>query len=106
MRTLVQNITNHLAEHPVRFDSSGIDTVLDTLFWKYAEENCIESEETSKYDDLLYQELAQLSFQESDEIISIINLLCAEHQRLSFQVGVQVGFQLLNELNHEHASKP
>lgn len=98
MEAYIQNLKAHVAKHPPIFEENGIDSILDTLYWNYAETNRLENNLIREKLHALYGCLEHLCLRDKDKVIDIVCALCSEHERISFAAGVQVGVQLTQEL--------
>lgn len=98
MNTRIEKLKAYVLEHPPIFEKTGVDSALDTLYWNYTESNLLENNTIKENFRALYQCIEHLELRNVDKVIDIVCTLCTEHQRISFAAGVQVGVQLIYEL--------
>ncbi len=50
----------------------------------------------------LNDHLGALSFQENDRVFTLVGSLCAEHEQIAFLAGLQLGAQLMLEIQDDN----
>lgn len=85
---------NHFAENPPQIGDA--DTVLDMIYWEYAEHNNIDNDNIKKLFKRL-REIVPLNGREFDEVLYLVCDLSLEYGRLSFIGGCSIGIKLMSE---------
>ena len=89
-----------LTENPPNLGSS--DSVLAFLYEAYAQMNPMEDAQIKADFDALYQAMSGMELREMDQIIYPVCTLCRDHERSGFVHGIQIGVQLLKELENQY----
>ena len=76
-------------------------SLLEKLYWNYAEENRMETEDMGTAFDSLDGILSQLPSGDHDAVWNLACDLCIAHQRQGFLHGIRVGARLVSELGSE-----
>ena len=97
MKTLASTLRNHFNAQPSQYENA--ESLLDMIYWYYAEFNSMDSNETKAQFAKLRNALHYLSTQEFDTIFGIVSSLCIEYERTAFTEGLRLGFMLMQELN-------
>lgn len=96
MDPYLAELAAHLAKSPPK--DADAESLLEMLFFCYAEQHPIRSHEISRF----YRQhdfiLRRLPFQEFDEICVLTNALCYEYERAAFLAGLRTGVRLAGEL--------
>lgn len=99
MKTLAEQLADDCREHPIQMD--GGETILEILFWAYAETHPIDNEKIKGGYARLREQLHYLSPKEFDEMFDIVSDICTESGLLAFQEGLRLGASLMMELAEE-----
>ncbi len=97
MNELARDLNNYFERHPPNLGNA--ESVLDAMFWAYAESNPVNND-TIRKDYAKLREAWKLPPQEYDEILYIISDLCTEYSRQAFQDGIRIGMLVMQEVNH------
>ena len=90
----------YVETHPIQFDDDCDFPVLDSLYWHYSECHNMSNEKTKQASADLNVCLDNLSLKDNDQVFCLVGSLCAEHERIAFLAGLQLGAQLMLELQH------
>ena len=99
MKNYIDQLKTYIADHPPIISQNNFDSILDALYWCYAESNQLENEKIEEYFEVLYHRLTHLCIQDIDQIMDVVYALCIENQCLSFCAGIRVGICLSQELS-------
>lgn len=91
----------YIQEHPIDFNESSDAPCLDALWWHYTESHSMDSKKGKHDFRELRLLLSELGFQKSNEVVSLVLSLNAEQERIAFISGLQLGAQLILELEKE-----
>lgn len=101
MKTYLQKLKAYIKANPTKFDDDCNFPALDSLYWHYAECHNMSNEKTKQASANLNACLGDLSLKENDRVFCLVGALCAEHERIAFFAGIQLGAQLMLELQQE-----
>ncbi len=99
MNILMEKLLAHFAQHPPNLDSA--ETILDMLWWSYAEGNLVDNEKCRSDFRAIREGLSKLDPNTTNEVFDLVCDLCTEKERLSFQGGIQFGVLMMRELQSE-----
>ena len=99
MKSLAEKLLAHFTQHPPHLDNA--ETILDMLWWNYAECNLIDSDKCRSDFRAIQEHLSDLDSNTTDKVFDLICDLCTEKERLSFQGGMKLGVLLMRELQSE-----
>lgn len=99
MKSLVEKRLAHYAQHPPNL--AGAETILDMLWWNYAECNLVDNEKCRSDFRAIREGLSKLDPNTTNEVFDLVCDLCTEKERLSFQGGMKLGVLLMRELENE-----
>ena len=103
MKTYLQNLKDYIKANPIQYDENCPLPVLDSLYWHYSECHPMMNSRTKQASRELTEYLRFLPEKKRDEIHSLAGTLCAEHESIAFIAGLQLGAQLMLELQQEVA---
>ncbi len=98
METYIESLRRYLETQKIQFAWDTPQPCLDMLWWQYCECHRLENETTRAYTDALWKHMDKLPFLQADALFSEMLLLCSEYERLAFTAGIQLGAQLMLEL--------
>ncbi len=98
MDNYIRRLRQYVAANPTLFDDDCDHPALDSLYWHYGESHCMSNNKTKAASRTLNDHLRALSFQENDRVFTLVGALCAEHERIAFLAGIQLGAQLMLEI--------
>lgn len=101
MKTYFEKWKAYIETHQIRFDDDCGFPALDALYWHYSSCHSMTSEKAKQASADLNACLKSLSWEDNDLVFSHVNALCAEHERIAFLAGLQLGAQLMLELQLE-----
>lgn len=93
MKNIVEKLRQYLEKQPSA-DYGDADSIMEALFWMYAENNEVVKQQFSK----LLEHL-NLPMKEYDEVFYIVSSLCLEYGKLAFQGGFCLAMALAQEVN-------
>lgn len=96
MKEYLKFLEEHFRQNPP--NHGAMESVLEVLYWYYAENNPIDSQKIRDSFAKLRSHFSNLSMQEFDPIFDIVSELCVEDQRLAFYEGLRLGVTLMIEL--------
>lgn len=102
MDDYIKKLRQYVADDPTLFDDDCDHPALDSLYWHYGECHTMSNEKTKAASCALNAHLSNLSFQENDKVFCLVGTLCAEHERIAFLAGLQLGAQLMLELQNDN----
>ncbi len=97
MQRYLQVLLDYYKQNPPNHGDA--ESVLDLLYWHYAEFNPIDNQKIRDSFASLRKQYSHLSMQEFDPIFTTVSDLCAEHERLAFLEGLRLGVVLMQELS-------
>ena len=100
MKSYFDQLKACLADDPPNLGSS--DSVLAFLYEAYAQMNPMEDAQIKADFDALYQAMNGMELQDMDRILYPVCALCRGHERSGFVHGIQIGVQLLKELENQY----
>lgn len=98
MDNYMKKLRQYVAANPIQFDDDCDHPTLDSLYWHYSEYHNMSNANTRAASRALNEYLSELSFHENDQVFSLVNTLCSEYERVAFLAGLQLGAQLMLEL--------
>lgn len=101
MNSYLSKLKAYIQEHPIDFNESNDFPCLDALWWHYAQCHSMSSEKAKQAFHDLTLLLSELNFQNTDEVLSLSDTISAEQKRIACTAGLQLGAQLMLELNKE-----
>ena len=101
MRAYLAKLKSQIEADPLTFYDGGDIPALESLYLHYTECYCMHSDLTKQLSYELNELLSALPFADGDKICSLSSELAAEHERIGFATGLQLGAQLMMELNRE-----
>ena len=100
----ITKLKDYLKRYPLQWKNSDTKTIMEELYWSYAESNPPVNEKIRD----LYHEIdncfAHLTIKESDAVFDAFSDICLEQEKLIFQGGVHIGMQLVLELMDKNHS--
>ena len=85
-----------MASHKLNLEDG--ESVLSLLYEAYGDINPMYDDQIKADFAELYQALNEMPLQEMDWIINLVCALCRDHERNGFVHGVQLGAQLVQEI--------
>ena len=101
MKTYLQNLKTYIKANPIQFDEACPLPALDSLYWHYSECHPMMNARTKQASRELMDYLKFLPEKKRNEIYSLAGTLCAEYESIDFIAGLQLGAQLMLELQQE-----
>ena len=98
MKTYLQKLKAYIRANPTKFDEDSPLPVLDSLYWHYSECHQLMNAKTKQASRELISYLRFLPEKKRDTIYCLASTLCAEHESIAFIAGLQLGAQLMLEL--------
>ena len=98
LKTYLEKLKAHVEAHPIQFDDNCDLPALDSLYWHYSECHNMSNEKTKQASAKLHACLNNLSYENHEQVYGLVNTLCAEYERIAFLAGLQLGAQLMLEL--------
>ena len=96
MEEYIRALENHVASHKLNLGDG--ETVLSLLYEAYRNNNRMYNDQIKADFAELYQALNEMPLREMDWIINPVCALCRYHERNGFLHGVQLGAQLVQEI--------
>ena len=96
MEEYLRALENHVASHKLNLRDG--ESVLSLLYEAYSDNNRMYNDQIKADFAELYQLLNEMSLREMDWIINPVCALCRDHERNGFLHGVQLGAQLVQEI--------
>ena len=96
MEKLIETLEQHYKQNLPNCENE--ESVLDTLYWHYTECYTMTNEKTKQASRNLNAYLRFLPPKKRDAIYCLASTLCAEHESIAFIAGLQLGAQLMLEL--------
>ena len=100
MKSYFDQLKACLTNNPPNLGNS--DSVLAFLYEAYAQMNPMEDAQIKADFDALYQAMNGMELREMDRIIYPVCTLCRDHERSGFVHGIQIGVQLIKELENQY----
>jgi len=97
MEKLIETLQYHFRQNPPGYGNA--ESVLDALYWRYAEYGSSDSEKIRGQFDAL-RKLVNIPPKEYDQVFYLVSDLCLEHGRLAFREGIKVGMAMAHELKN------
>ena len=101
MNAYLEQLKAYVETHQIQFDDDCDFPALDSPYWHYSECYNMSNEKTKQASANLSACLNDLSRKDTDRVFCLVGALCAEHERIAFFAGVQLGAQLMLELQQE-----
>ena len=98
MKTYLQKLKTYIKANPTKFDDDCPLPALDSLYWHYTEYHTMTNAKTKQASQNLSACLQFLPPKKRDTIYCLTSTLCAEHESTAFIAGLQLGAQLMMEL--------
>lgn len=98
MKSYLQKLKAYIKTNPTMFDDDCPLPALDSLYWHYTEYHTMTNEKTKQASRNLSAHLRLLPPKRRDTIYCLASTLCAEHESIAFIAGLQLGAQLMMEL--------
>lgn len=98
MKKLAEMLKEYVEQNPLNYGE--VESVLDILFWYYAEYGSLDSEKIRDQFDSL-RKLVNFPPKEYDRVFAVVSNLCLEHGRLAFREGMRLGMLLMCEVSNE-----
>ncbi len=99
MKNIAEQLEAYCKEHPIRLTDR--ETILESLYWLYAESVPTDSEKLRDGYARLRKQLHFLKPKEYDTVFDTVTELCTESEQIAFYVGIRLGAVLLMELTSE-----
>ena len=99
MEEYLRALENHVASHKLNLRDG--ESVLSLLYEAYSDNNRMYNDQIKADFAELYQALNEMPLQEMDWIINPVCALCRDHERNGFVHGVQLGAQLVQEIQSD-----
>ena len=99
MQRYIQALVDYFEQNPPNHGDAK--SVLDLLYWHYAEFNPIDNQKIRDSFAALRKQYSYFSMQEFDPIFTTVSDLCVEHERLAFLNGLRLGVVLMQKLTEE-----
>ena len=96
MKELAAIVQQHFAKQPLA-SYGDADSILETLFWLYTENNNLDNEAVKQQFARL-REYLNLPAKEYDEVFYIVSSLCLEHGKQAFRAGFSMAMDLMQEV--------
>lgn len=99
MNPYIEKLKTYLDENEPNYGGGDVHTLLDMLYYYYAEFNPMEDETIRRQLRELYTYFSGRRREEIDQAFGLILDLCAEYQRLAFLEGIRTGARAVLELS-------
>ena len=99
MEEYLRALENHVASHKLNLRDG--ESVLSLLYEAYSDNNRMYNDQIKADFAELYQLLNGMPLREMDWIINPVCALCRDHERNGFLHGVQLGAQLVQEIQSD-----
>ena len=99
MEEYLRALENHVASHKLNLGDG--ESVLSLRYEAYGDINRMYDDQIKADFAELYQLLNEMPLQEMDWIINPVCALCRDHERNGFLHGVQLGAQLVQEIQSD-----
>lgn len=101
MKTYLEKLKAYVEAHPIQFDDGCGFSALNSLYWHYSECHNMSNEKTKYASANLSACLNDFSHENCEQVYGLVNALCAEYEEVAFLAGIQLGAQLMLELQQE-----
>lgn len=101
MNHCIEKLKDFLAEQTPKFAFDDGGSILDMLYYYYADSNPVDNAVIRCQFSELDKVLSKLSLEDCDRVFLLAVELCVSHARQAFSEGVQVGMRLFTELQTE-----
>lgn len=101
MKSFLENLKRRIEADPLTFYDGGDIPALESLYFHYTEYYCMHSDLTKQLSQEMNELLSSLPFADGDKVCSMSSELAAEHEKIGFVAGLQLGAQLMLELEKE-----
>ena len=98
MKSYLRKLKAYIKATPTKFDEDCPLPTLDSLYWHYTECHAMTNEKTKQASRNLSAYLQFLPPKKRDAVYCLASTLCAEHESIAFIAGLQLGAQLMLEL--------
>ena len=98
MKSYLRKLKAYIKANPTKFDEDCPLPALDSLYWHYSECHPLMNAKTKQASRDLISYLHFLPAKKRDAIYCLASTLCAEHESIAFIAGLQLGTQLMLEL--------
>ena len=99
MKNIAAQLESYCKEYPIRLTDR--ETILETLYWLYAENPPTDCKELREGYAKLREQLNFLESNEYDAVFDIVSDLCTKSEQLAFYAGARIGAALMMELADE-----
>ena len=99
MEEYLRALENHVASHKLNLGDG--ESVLSLLYEAYSDNNRMYNDQIKADFAELYQLLNGMPLREMDWLINPVCALCRDHERNGFVHGVQLGAQLVQEIQSD-----
>lgn len=96
MQHYIKALRDYCKRNPLNHGDA--ESVMEFLYWHYAESNSIDNEKIRDSFAKLRQQYPHLSLEKFDPIFTTVSDLCVEHEHLAFLEGLRLGVALMTEL--------
>ena len=103
MKDYLAKLKSQIEADPLTFYDGGDIPGLESLYFHYTECYSMHSALTKQLSQEMNELLSNLPFSDGDKICSLSSELAAEHERIGFVTGLQLGAQLMLELEKDFA---
>ena len=103
MKEYLSKLKNIIEADPLTFYNGGDIPALESLYFHYTECYCMHSDLTKQLSREMNELLSSLPFTDGDKVCSLSSELAAEHERIGFVAELQLGAQMMLELEKEDA---
>lgn len=98
MKEYLLKLKSQIEADPLTFYDGGDIPALELLYFHYTECYCMHSDLTKRLSKEINELTNSLSFADGDKVCSLSSELAAEHEKIGFAAGLQLGAQLMLEL--------
>ena len=98
MKSYLRKLEAYVRANPTMFDEDCPLPALYSLYWHYSECHQLMNAKTKQASRELISYLRFLPEKKRDTIYCLASNLCAEHESMAFIAGLQLGAQLMLEL--------
>lgn len=97
MDTYTDLIKKYLSGNEINYET-GIQSLVELLFWHYTQWNPPKDPEISRCLDQLYETMQGVTFKQADKVRQEVLWLCFLHEQAGFKEGFGVALRLMMEL--------
>lgn len=101
MKSISKALKAYMQAHPFDSGDSDCQTVLDQLYWAYAESHESDPPEIQEGFRELETFLGSLPLPDNNAVFNLCCRLCVDYERKAFLDGLQYGAELMLELTEE-----